>query len=149
MPKTINLQPFCFPSGSGSRYSIDKPWVKGGIRYATDGRVCVAIPATGQPDSDGKFPNASEIMEMFRRDGAFLPWPRELSLDDARIESGGIDVDGEEFERLFIKQKIGTLYIDALYSKKISQLPSVRYIAGEKAVYFQFDGGEGVLMPLS
>jgi hypothetical protein len=55
--QTIDLKPFCDPDPD-SRYGLDEPWVVDGWRVATDGKVIVRVPATGEQDSpardDGK-----------------------------------------------------------------------------------------------
>ncbi len=43
----IDFQQFCEPESG----SLDKPWVAGGIRFATDGRILVCEP-TDDPDTD-------------------------------------------------------------------------------------------------
>lgn len=47
----IELSPFC--GGGGTRWDIDCPWVAHGWRYATDGRICVRVPAGGEPNTVG------------------------------------------------------------------------------------------------
>jgi hypothetical protein len=47
---TIDLTIFCNPESS--RFSIREPFVQGGVRYATDGRMMVAVPCPDTPDSD-------------------------------------------------------------------------------------------------
>lgn len=76
---TIDLTPFCDPDTS-SRYALDQPWVVDGWRYATDGRIMVRIPATGEPDSpkppdEKKRPkDVASIVESLTGDN-WQPWP--------------------------------------------------------------------------
>jgi hypothetical protein len=45
----MELTPFC--ACADGRYVISAPWVKDGIRYATDGKLLVAVPAAGEDDT--------------------------------------------------------------------------------------------------
>jgi hypothetical protein len=65
----MNLQVFCDADmGEDSRYYLSVPWVQGGWQYACNGRICVRIPANGQPNTEGrKVPSAAELFgEKFR-----------------------------------------------------------------------------------
>lgn len=74
----IDLQKFC-ERDETPRYDINQPWVEGGWRYATDGRVLVRVPAPDEPDSprpvnNKKRPRAFEILQP-AVDGDWEPWP--------------------------------------------------------------------------
>lgn len=71
----IDLQPFCSTDTDG-RYGIDKPWVKDGWRHATDGRICIRLPATGEPDAlpEKRVPHFDEVLPPV--DGNWQPWPQ-------------------------------------------------------------------------
>lgn len=85
--KQIDLQPFC--DTEDVRYALSTPWVKGGWRYATDGRICVRV-TTDEADSptyneDGlKRPGADRLFDDFPPDG-FEDMPKSLDeqVDDA------------------------------------------------------------------
>ena len=49
----IDLTRFC--DIEDSRYALDTPWVHDGWRYATDGTICVRVPAGEEPDSPPVF----------------------------------------------------------------------------------------------
>jgi len=55
-------------------YPIGHPWVKGGWRYATDGRVCARVPAPGEPDTEGKHPDAFAIFVSVDLSKCVDPW---------------------------------------------------------------------------
>jgi transcription elongation factor Elf1 len=73
---TIDLQPFC--EVDSVRYSIDKPFVINGYRYATDSRVLVRVPCD-EPDSVTPLPvprSAGELFAKFPGERArWRPWP--------------------------------------------------------------------------
>lgn len=52
------------------RHDLSVPWVFGGWRYASNGRIAVRVPANGEPDTKpnpkhpGKFPKAFEIFKL-------------------------------------------------------------------------------------
>lgn len=80
----IDLTPFCDPDTS-SRYALDQPWVVDGWRYATDGKVLVRVPATGEPDTpphpEGKR-RPGKVHEIVPPvDGKWLPWPEIASCE--------------------------------------------------------------------
>lgn len=68
---TIDLTKFC--GKASSAYPFAEPFVAGGWRYATDGRICVRVPAAGEPDSD-KVVKHVEQSFAHPRDNA-IPWP--------------------------------------------------------------------------
>lgn len=81
MPTTIDLSKFCDPESS--RYSIQKPWVKNGYTYATDGRVLVRVDTADEPDtvaepgSGLRFPKADDILPpLAASESDWLPWPK-------------------------------------------------------------------------
>lgn len=84
--QSIDLQPFCDDDPHG-RHSLTSPWVLGGKRIATDGKVLVCIPAPGEPDYDrnerGRMPNVADILKPIdsSRDGDWLPWPNVARCD--------------------------------------------------------------------
>jgi len=62
MKMEIDLQRFCLSGDQVSRYTLNKPFVRAGYRYATDTRLCVRVPSPGEEDTRGIFP-AAEILE--------------------------------------------------------------------------------------
>lgn len=76
----IDVTQFC-EHGPCERYALDAPWVVGGVMYATDARICVAVEVAdpdSPPDSKGRRrPNAKNVLdEGFSVKGlTWLPWP--------------------------------------------------------------------------
>ncbi len=54
----IALEAFC--GEGGSRHAFTKPFVRGGWRNATDGRILVRVPSN-EPDTEGKWPKMGEL----------------------------------------------------------------------------------------
>lgn len=60
MTTEIDLMPFCYPDGD-ARYAIREPFVRKGVKYATDGRMLVAVPSPDEPNSPDQSPTGSRI----------------------------------------------------------------------------------------
>lgn len=79
----FDLQPFCDNDRDSSRYGIQTPFVHHGYRYATDGRICVRVPAPGEPSTSEVEPDRrvpinglTEMEFITERDARSLkPWP--------------------------------------------------------------------------
>ncbi len=97
--ETIDLKPFC--DYEDGRYALTTPWVKGGWRYATDGRICVRTPTT-EPDSpkyneDGlKRPDAAGLFSRFP-DSGFYELPATLDEETSRDEDAWRECDCAEW----------------------------------------------------
>ena len=66
--------PFC--EKEPCRYGINEPFVVGGFRYATDGKLAVRVPADGEPDADYKIKLPRKIGELFKPAAVeWLLWP--------------------------------------------------------------------------
>lgn len=74
---TIDLQRFCLADlTDGSRYpAMAKPFMRGGMKYATDGRILIAVPAPGEPDTTERTPRAEELLPEIGPSAEYLPWP--------------------------------------------------------------------------
>ena len=72
------LTAFC--AEDNTRYAITQPWVKGGYRYYTDGRIVVRVP-TADADYEGElsFPPGEEVFAPhdFNAVTDWRPWPTE------------------------------------------------------------------------
>lgn len=68
------LSEFCLDEDAMSRYDLKAPFVLDGIRYATDGAIAVAMPAPGEPDSQGKFPGIIRSLITAPDDVEWNPW---------------------------------------------------------------------------
>lgn len=146
---TIDLKPFCAADNDNGRYVLSQPWVSRGGRYATDGHVCIAVPAPGEPDSgDRKYPDVARGIVRPPAD-MVLAWPttpktrpglatceacgHEVAVDDGIVELGPNTIIDRKYYRL----------ITGLPGKKGWHQPG-RF----KPIYFCFDGGEGAVMPM-
>jgi hypothetical protein len=71
----IDLTLFC--DEPGGRYALDAPFVQGGMRCATDGKLAVRIPASGEPDTDdgGRRPKLAMIFDRFCDVTEWTPLP--------------------------------------------------------------------------
>lgn len=49
---TIDLSRFCQDEILAAKYEMSRPFVVNAWRYATDGKICVRVPALGEPDSE-------------------------------------------------------------------------------------------------
>lgn len=153
----IDLQKFCMKDDRLSRYTMTRPWVNGGWRYATDASDDVPgveekpfpppvpffnhppIEPTPWPDT----PIVREVDKCPQCDGN-----GELGCEECE-EVGCLMCDGAgEFEQ-DIYQMIGAHRIAAKYAKMIATLSNVRYFPNDKPLsplMFLFDGGAGAVM---
>jgi len=78
--KTIDLTRFC--ADENLRYNLDHPWVRGGYKIATDGRICVRVK-TDEPDTvpgEGeRYPDIDALFkELDEKIAAWHPMPTAL-----------------------------------------------------------------------
>jgi hypothetical protein len=83
---------FCDPFET--RYALEKPWIKDGVEYATDGRISVYLDATGQQDTmedNRRYPNVKEFIDRYEPEKWFpFPGSKELwDLSDQNSNFGG------------------------------------------------------------
>lgn len=78
MQTAIDLSRFCDRDHS----YISRPWVESGVRYASDGRIIVAVPADGEPSSEHRHPNGPDILKGFPDSADWMPWPEPAYVDD-------------------------------------------------------------------
>lgn len=152
-----------------ARYFMQLPYVQCGWRYATDGRIVVRVPSPGEPDTpepaEGRLPPdllydfPAQIEEM-------IPWPApEYTIGECDACRG----TGKELCRVCdsetrhecsacagagkvpIGLNVGYWFIAARYDRLIRDLPGVMFCnegTSSGPLYFRFDGGEGLVMPL-
>lgn len=142
----IDLQAFCGEQPH-DRYVLDRQFVRGGWRYATDKNIIVRVPANGEHDTictDRKktFPPVNWLPWLHTsKELVWQPWPKR-------------------HDRFLLprqtKRRLGGSYVGAEYDDLVRDLPDVEYaktpfVAADgsrcKAILFRFDGGEGILMP--
>lgn len=158
----INLTEFCEDLPWWNCDS-SRPFVFSGYRHATDARICIRVPAIGEFDTspgNRPFPPCEMRFQDFPTIADWTRWPAPNQEDEHAIcavcaGTGGMGSivcehcsgEGRWLER---KQLIGSKFIDVRYDQKIRALPNAHFSspADEPAIYFRFDGGEGVVMPL-
>lgn len=152
MPHTIDLEAFCCET---SRYSLLHPFVQDGWQYATDGRIMVAVPAEGEPDSaepDKRYPKGMASYLIEPTDAEFVPWPESgycYACDGNGVANLPCEACGHEREVSCECRSVDPLEIcgrrvSRYYAQKIAGLPKVECTAGEgESVFFRFDGGKG------
>jgi len=95
----MNLQLFC--DETSRRYAIDKPAVRGGWQYATDGRIVVRVPSEAA-DTGGKYPKVEWVFDNFPACEA--SWP---TWQPVRMElPGGVRVvplDGCRYQAWYLR----------------------------------------------
>lgn len=149
---------YCDRKHEGYRYATSDPFVRAGFTYATDGRVCVRVPAPGEPDTlagDRTFPGGAGLgLPWPAETPSLLPWPAP-NYEWAEQPQGEFDVDAKPSWVWIpspLRQAVGNREIRSTYHYLVSLLPNVGYSphGGEHdPIYFAFDGGEGLLMPLA
>ncbi len=198
---TIDLQRFCANEHDLRSY-LHKPWAHKGYTYASNGHICIRVPAPDQAET--VFPHkvgdaAASIFE--RPAGAeYAPLPEFAPAPDCGTCEGRgkvkmepcADCDGDGYfehghheyhckecdgegsiygvgdmqdcpdccgsgrQARFVRFIPGVGY-DSRYLAWIAALPGAKFAIGAAAKYgehqgagrFTFDGGEGVLMPMS
>jgi hypothetical protein len=73
----VDLMPFC-DADHNSRYALQTPFVQGGVRYATDGKIMATLPAVGEPDTvredGGRLPRGCDSIMLGYGDIAEGDW---------------------------------------------------------------------------
>lgn len=167
---TIDLSLFC--DSEVMRYDLSKPFTIDGWRYATDAKICVRVP-TDDPSDELK---ANDLHGRFP-DCRTLPWPDAKTRDTLAwmpmppvppeawevcpcCEGSKVDPDFKdeecdfcEGEGRFIKPQDITLSdgetrIGDEPARKMERLPNLRLAVIGKYLFFDFDGGEGLLATL-
>jgi hypothetical protein len=126
----IDLMPFC--GDVAFNFEIRYPWRRENKMYATDGRILIRcdheLVNRMRPNPYPIFAPISHIAE----------W-RNLPRFDIRADTETVMLGAHE--------------LDARYVELVQNLPGVQWWADEadtsSPVYFRFDGGEVVLMPIA
>jgi hypothetical protein len=164
----VDIARFC--GREFDRYDWRKPVVVGRFKYASDGRLCVRVPAAeGEVETDlvaAKFPDPSALAwPRTAESPATRPWPpagyrmrHEAVIQFAEGENDDTDLTvtaTSRFERFWPAvpwQWMGKRIVGTVYHARVADLPNVKYDpegARNTPIYFAFDGGEGLLMPAS
>lgn len=161
----IDLQPFCM-KGKG-KFDLAAPFVLGGVRYASDGRILVGVPAPGELNAEGMFPQ--DVSDKIARPAAelLLPWPAievpppqevDCSLCSGMGSCPTCEQDcpdchgtGKEMSDVGEVELGPQTHVANKYFRLVAALPGEKkWHQPEplKAIYFCFDGGEGALIPM-
>ncbi len=165
------LMPFC----DEEIPNFKEPWTKGNWTYATNGKICIRVPAVDGVEENAFTPQADRLF-----DTAFAPkqWspvpkvekpeqPKEIECDECE-GSGKSDENQCEFcgkypeceecggsgkimkPPLVKKKEIDGVIFDEKYLYLIQKLPGIEIGVNSlpDASRFRFDGGEGLLMPM-
>jgi len=165
---TIDLTPFCADEKFG-RYDLTKTWFGDEWEYATDGRICVRIPAVAANDSHRSYPTAPALFnEHFDstlcntpvpiHDGSVVEQKQPCQFDYCSngryedVECPECNGKGWTLIELFTTVKIGQAHFGGRFIQKINALPNARCginrgkIDNIATLAFTFDGGgQGLL----
>jgi hypothetical protein len=169
-----DLLPFCAAEHNYRFASIGRPWTCEGFTYATDGRILIRVPAIEGVEWNEKAPPVAKLIaETVPKSVAkWVPLPvfPDPVFDECENcggkgkwretdESGkeiGLEFDcdeciGGKWPKVRPVRVLGRLFNDH-FLEEIASLPGIEiadvpYREGA-ALYFRFDGGDGLLMPM-
>lgn len=148
-----NLKPFCISPDWG-RVELEEPFSRGGFSYATNGHVLIRVPrlvdVTSErgPASDDLFVRAFSPSEWL--DVPDTGAPVMVRCEYCRGAAGGCDeCDFTGRIEPYTPIGVGDQFFQAKYLRLLRTLPGVKIgpTCQMKAARFQFDGGDGLIMP--
>ena len=128
MEAPIKLAPFCYKGDD--RPDIAQPFSKWSRTYATNAHICVRVPLRADAPRRNR-PNAHRL----------FPSPPPITTPVKFIKglpNGPVNLRGAVF--------------DGKYLRLLARLPNLRAVPRARnrdAMYFSFDGGDGLLMPMN
>lgn len=162
------LQKFC--STDPSRESLHHPITQGDYTYATDGRICVRVPAIEgaqfalRPDFGAIWPASFDV---------YMPATLPDGFDDMKDPAtkcqtcqgrghvtcetcghdhacGDCDGDGFIIDLVPVPLSGGVCFAASHYLRLVMSLPgaAIQCLDLTSPIRFTFDGGEGLLMPM-
>lgn len=165
----MNLEPFC--ADPDTRPSLSIPFQLNGYDYATDGRIIIRVPSTGEHQCRADAPNEHVEKYFSREVGEFHPLPQfepwtaeDMTPCETCGGFGGCEVADEEcpdckgWGHGTGRKELGKVeflggYVSDYYLSKVMDLPNIRiarcipWPSEDGAVYhLAFNGGSGVLM---
>jgi hypothetical protein len=168
----LDLQPFC--STCETRPQLARPYNLDGWTYATDGRICLRVPALADTEPNTDSPPPPNPAELFNQplakacDENLAPFP---TLPDAPPRVYCHECNGEGFvrceccnhekdcdnctngtEAVLFPWRVGGQYLNLHYLRKIEGLPGLIFHALPAPVpsLFRFNGGgEGLISPMN
>lgn len=171
---TIDLSIFC---GEHGRFDFDKPFVRGGFTYATDGRIIVRVPSTEvdtpglhlpdkltlvfDPPRPTKWDSIPEADVRHAIEQCDYCMGMNVKPEDWNEAEEGVwdDEDGDckacrSFGYVIVEatERIAGRFIQARYANRMRTLPGVMVDASRpkydlEMLRFMFDGGAGAVMP--
>ncbi len=162
--KKEDLQKFCFEGLGKDKIKI--PWTDGGYTYATNGHICIKVPALSDVSVEPNPVNAEKIFRETPQPAEWFPVPRVKKPkipketvctdcegsgkddDNECPECGGTGKVEEYISPCYLK--IGNQSFAEKYLYLIQGFPNVQIgpVTGGIAARIKFDGGEGLLMPV-
>ena len=160
----VDLKKFC---GTDTwRTYLHEPFSSGEYTYATDGHIIVRVPRVAAIGEVPRTPNPEKIFAPMPADGwrtlrvALPPVapPKECGscydgfehdCPDCTFEC--YECKGTGFVVAKVSNEIGGVIFDLKYIRMIAELPGVEIVItdGKSPAFFRFEGGDGVLMPMS
>ena len=161
------LMPFC--SKDESRPMLSAPFTIGKFTYATDGRVCVRVPDFPDPPPDIQVTQGIAKLGWDTAPRAVaVELPKKIPCErttectscdgtgTCKCECGDMhpcEDCGGDGKMIQNDQgvEVGKMFLGESYLRKLAALPGLKlYDNGGvlDVVYFTFDGGEGLLMPM-
>lgn len=165
----LDLQPFC--GTEETQYYLMKPFSRDGFTWATDGCILIRVAQReGIPDIEQKL-NVSKPIEnidaktFFTPSFKLPPAPTETGpcpscegrgyahdCPDCECECERCNAQGTLDSEILISTKVGGNFFSLKYVRQVLSLPGVEVSASadknDAPLFFRFDGGVGVLMPL-
>ena len=170
--KKEDLQKFCFEGLGKDKIKI--PWTDEGYTYATNGHICIKVPALRDVPVELYPINAEKVFQETPQPSEWFSIPR-VKKPEIPKEIDCVDCDGtgksnqkcsychrygkcskcegtgkvkEDIPPRYLQ--IGDQFFDEKYLYLIQKLPNIQIspASGEIAARIKFDGGEGLLMPV-
>ena len=168
-----DLQKFCYEGLGKDKIKI--PWTDGEYTYATNGHICIKVPAISDVPEIPNPVNAEKIFRKLPQPFEWFPVPpvakprkqKEIICvdcdgtgkdDDNKCPKCGHkkdcpECDGTGKVKEYIPPRflqIGDQFFDEKYLYLLQGFPNVQIgpATGEIAARIKFDGGEGLLMPV-
>ena len=158
----IEMQVFCDPDRDGIR----APWSADGQTYASDGHICIRLPAQENIGARADAPNVASFFSdpapgLQPLPVVDLPKPRvtrceecegrgtEHDCPECGCKCDACDGYGHITQRVVVR--FGKLLISGRDWRKLVYLPNTRVAAEPDRhgrLRFAFDGGDGVAMPM-
>jgi hypothetical protein len=148
-----DLKPFCISTDWG-RVELEEPFSHGLFSYATNGHILIRVPRLADVTSE-KGPTSDDLFVRAQSPAEWIdvPDPGPALFDRCDCcggQPGGCDeCDWTGRFEPFTPVRVGDQFFQAKYLRLLRTLPGVK-IGPTFEMYaarFQFDGGDGLIMP--